>query len=68
MTIGERYPAWYDPANPEIVVVERGFWIHWMLYPLFVGSGFFLLYGVGKVVGGVRKFRAQRLESAPVVE
>ena len=28
MTIGERYPVWYDPANPEVVVVERGFWIH----------------------------------------
>jgi len=68
MTIGERYPVWYDPANPEVVVVERGFWIHWMLYPIIVGSAFFLLYGVGKVVGGVRKFRAQRLESARAVE
>jgi hypothetical protein len=68
MTVGERYPVWYDPANPEVVVVERGFWIHWMLYPIIVGSAFFLLYGVGMVVGGVRKFRAQRLESARAVQ
>src|SRR5262245_35693486 len=34
MAIGERYPVWYDPANPEVVVVERGYWVHWMLCPL----------------------------------
>lgn len=64
MAVGERCPVWYDPASPETVVVERGYWIHWVLYPLVVGSGFFLLYGAGKVVAGVRAFRAQRLESA----
>jgi hypothetical protein len=59
MTVGGRYRVWYDPASPEAVVVERRYWIHWMLYPIIVGSGFFLLYGVGKIVGGVRKFRGR---------
>jgi hypothetical protein len=55
-------PGLVRPGEPEVVVVERGFWIHWMFYPILLGSGFFLLYGIGKIVGGVRKFRAQRLE------
>jgi hypothetical protein len=50
MTIGERYSVWYDSADPEVVVVQRGYWIHWMMYPLIVGSGFFLLCGIGKIV------------------
>lgn len=56
MNVGQRYPVWYDPANPAIVVVARGYWIHWMLYPILAGAGFFLLYGVGKVAVGVRSF------------
>lgn len=58
MTIGQRYPVWYDPASPEVVVVQRGYWIHWMMYPIIVGSGFFLLYGLGKIVVGVRGYSA----------
>lgn len=68
MIIGERYPVWFDPAHPDVVVVERGYWIHWMLYPIIVGSGFFLLYGVGKIVAGVWRFRAQRFEAASAAE
>jgi len=67
MTIGQRYPVWYDSANQEVVIVERGYGIHWMMYPLIVGSGFFLLYGVGKIVVGVRGFSAHKLESACTV-
>lgn len=63
MAVGERYPVWYDPANPEVVVVQRGYWIHWMLYPVVVGLGFFFLYGVGKITAGVRAFTRHRRES-----
>lgn len=58
LAIGDRCPVWYDPASPDVVVIERGYWIHWMLYPVLVGCGFFLLYGVGKIIIGVRKFAA----------
>jgi hypothetical protein len=61
LAIGDRCPVWYDPARPEVVVVERGYGIHWMLYPFIAGSGFFLLYGVGKIVVGVLKFPARRV-------
>lgn len=64
MAIGERLPVWYDPVNPDVVVVERGYWIHWGLYPIIVGSAFFMLYGIGKIVVGVRKFRTQRRDPA----
>jgi hypothetical protein len=64
MTVGERYPVWYDPTSPDVVVVERGYWIHWMFCPIIFGCGFFLLYGMGKIAVGIRKFRAERLESA----
>ena len=62
MAIGERLPVWYDPASPEVVVVERGYWIHWGLHVIAAGSAFFLLYGMAKVVGGVWMFGAQRRE------
>lgn len=64
MKVGERYPVWYDAANPEVVVVRRGYWMHWMLYPIVAGTGFFFVYGVGKIVAGVRAFRAHRRETA----
>jgi hypothetical protein len=60
MVVGNRYPIWYDPTDPQFVVVERGYWIHWMFYPILIGSGFFLLYGVGKTISGIRAFGAQR--------
>lgn len=64
LAVGERCRVWYDPANPEKVVVGRGYWIHWMLYPIIVGSGFFLLYGVGKIVVGAGNLTRRPLESA----
>lgn len=39
MAIGERLPVWYDPVSPEVVVVvvERGYWIHWGLHLIAAG-------------------------------
>lgn len=56
LAIGERCPVWYDPASPEDVVIDRSYRIHWMLLPIAIGCGFFLLYGIGKIIVGIRKF------------
>lgn len=45
------------------MVAERGYWIHWGLYPVIVGAAFFMLYDIGKIVVGVRKLRAQGRDS-----
>jgi hypothetical protein len=46
---GETIPAWYDPANPEVVVVVRGYtWLLWIL--LLLPVAFILIGGVGLVL------------------
>lgn len=42
---GQRYPCWYDPANPEVVVLVRGY--HWWYWLLFVVPAAFILTGGG---------------------
>ncbi len=45
-TIGKTYPCWYDPLNPNVAVLVRGYslWF-WML--LLVPLGFMLIGGGG---------------------
>jgi len=42
------YPCWYDPLDPSVVVVVRGY--SWWLWPLSVVWGAFLLTGFGGLV------------------
>jgi hypothetical protein len=58
LEMGERLAVWYDPEMPEVVVINRGYCIHWMLYPFIVASGFFVLFGVSKIIVGAWRFRA----------
>jgi len=39
-----------------------------MFYPIIAGSGFFLLYGIGKILSGVYRFRRQRLISTSTAD
>ncbi len=44
--VGERYYCWYDPENPETVVVVRGYsWWMWLL--LVLPASFFIIGSVG---------------------
>lgn len=42
---GNQYPCWYDPADPEVVVLARGY--NWWLWLLLVVPVSFLLIGGG---------------------
>jgi hypothetical protein len=35
--IGETIPCWYDPSDPGIVVVQRGFGVKYIFFGLFFG-------------------------------
>jgi hypothetical protein len=55
-TIGETYPAWYDPAEPERVVLERSFsWWLWLglLIPLAL-----ILFGALRMVSEFFRWNA----------
>jgi hypothetical protein len=57
--VGQRYPCWFDPANPgQAVLVRGGGWQRvWGLFPLP-----FILIGCVTLLGGIRK----RLEPVKV--
>jgi hypothetical protein len=43
---GQTYPCWYDPLNPSVAVLVRGYsWWFWIL--LLVPSGFIIIGGAG---------------------
>ncbi len=46
--IGREYAAWYDPLNPTVAVLVRGYsWFAWLL--VLVPSGFILIGGGGLI-------------------
>jgi len=47
-TVGNEYPVWYDPQDPEKAVVKRGYsWVAWVL-PLLPAA--FVAVGVGGLI------------------
>jgi hypothetical protein len=54
--VGQDYPCWYDPSNPDRVVLQRGYtWFAWLLLLLpvpfiAIGGGglFFVIWNWGK--------------------
>ncbi|MCS7305465.1 MAG: DUF3592 domain-containing protein [Thermoguttaceae bacterium] len=50
---GQKYSCWYDPANPEIVVLVRGYhWGYWLF--LVVPAALIVVGGVGLLHGLIR--------------
>ncbi len=43
-----RCPCWYDPADPYVVVLTRGY--RWWVWPLFTVPGSFIIIGAGGLV------------------
>ena len=51
-TVGEKYPCWYDPANPSQAVLTRQF--DWVV--VFVLPGIFLIVGGVFLIIGIRNY------------
>ena len=45
---GKEYTCWYDPANPEVVVLVRGY--QWWIWIVFLVPASFLAIGIGGLV------------------
>ncbi len=45
---GNRCPCWYDPMNPSVVVLVRGY--RWWVWPLFTVPASFIIIGAGGLV------------------
>lgn len=49
--VGQKYPCWYDPANPEVVVFERRY--HWGWWLLMVVPAALIGVGAGGLIYGL---------------
>lgn len=66
IAVGDRRPVWYDPAAPDRVVLERGYHVHWLIYPL-LGVGLpLLLWSAGKIIRGVRAWSSRERGDEPL--
>lgn len=59
---GKTIPCWYDPANPEIVVVRRGFGAGYIFGLLPVPILWFGLRQLRKVRAAVRRLEESEME------
>ena len=51
--VGQKYPCWYDPANPDMVVLVRGYhWGYWLF--LVVPAVLMAVGGAGLIYGLIR--------------
>lgn len=52
MEVGQQLPCWYNPDDPDEVLIVRGYAIWSGLYVIAAGMAFFFLYGTAKIVRG----------------
>lgn len=62
----QQYPCWYDPADPKIVVLERGY--AWWLWLVFLVPASFLLIGGGGLVYAVLHWGKSAEHSAAIAQ
>ena len=68
----QTYPCWYDPADPNIAVLVRGY--QWWIWPALVIPASFLVFGMGGLVytglrwGKSAERRAAAVRSVPAAE
>lgn len=56
--VGDERPVWYDPANHNRVVVERGYNVLWWLFCLMFALGLLMTSFAGRtILRGVSKWR-----------
>ena len=62
----QEYPCWYDPADPNIVVLVRGYaWWHWLV---FLVPASFLLIGGGGLIYAVLHWGKSAEHSAAIAQ
>ncbi len=64
---GKTIPCWYDPSDPGIVVVQRGFGVKYLFFGLFFGLVPFVILSFGfrqlrKVSASMRRLEAIEME------
>ncbi len=70
--VGQSYPCWYDPADPQTVVLVRGY--QWWIWPALLIPGSFVVIGIGGLVytalqwGKSAERRAAAVRSVPAAE
>jgi hypothetical protein len=68
----ELYPCWYDPADPKIAVLVRGY--RWWIWPTLLIPASFIVIGIGGLVytalhwGKSAERRAAAVRSVPAAE
>jgi len=71
-SVGETYPCWYDPADPNITVLVRGY--QWWIWPALLIPVSFVIIGIGGLVftvlqwGKSLEHRAAAVRSVPAPE
>ena len=70
--VAQNYTCWYDPANPSIAVLVRGY--QWWIWPALLIPGSFLAIGIGGLVyaafhwGKSAERRAAAVRAVPTPE
>ncbi|HPP51412.1 MAG TPA: DUF3592 domain-containing protein [Thermoguttaceae bacterium] len=63
---GQKYPCWYDPAHPDVVVLVRGY--HWGGWIWLIVPSALIILGGGGLVYGLMRWRASAERRALLVQ